>query len=284
MLAATDISFAYGRRTRHGPANRLRQGSGAQEAGHYVLQDYVLQDVSIEVEHGTIVGLLGPNGSGKTTLLRIVAGILPPLSGRVLIGGQPIEQLTRRELARRVAVVPQETHSTFDFSAIDMVLMGRYPHLGPFELEGAADQEIAREAMMATGTAALEGRLFATLSGGEKQRVVIASALAQASEMLLLDEPTAALDLGYQFDIAALLRRLNAERGTTMIVSTHDLNLAAALCEHIVLLKSGRVLARGATKDTLTAENIRWLYDVDADVQFHARAGHLTVVPIARAN
>jgi len=283
MLAATDISFAYGRRTRHGPANRLRQGSGAQEAGHYVLQDYVLQDVSIEVEHGTIVGLLGPNGSGKTTLLRVVAGILPPLSGRVLISGQPIEQLTRRELARRVAVVPQETHSTFDFSVMDMVLMGRYPHLGPFELEGAADQEIAREALMATGTAALETRAFATLSGGEKQRVIIASALAQASEMLLLDEPTAALDLGYQFEIAALLRRLNAERGTTMIVSTHDLNLAAALCEHIVLLKGGRVLAHGPTKDTLTAENIRWLYDVDADVQFHQRAGHLTVVPIARA-
>jgi iron complex transport system ATP-binding protein len=279
MLAATDISFAYGRRTKHGPADRLRQGSGDQEAGHYVLHG-----VSLEVKRGSIVGLLGPNGSGKTTLLRIVAGILPPLAGRVWIGGQLIEQLTRRELARRIAVVPQETHSTFDFSVMDMVLMGRYPHLGPFELEGAADQKIAREALAATGTAALEARLFATLSGGEKQRVIIASALAQASEMLLLDEPTAALDLGYQFEIAALLRRLNAERGTTMIVSTHDLNLAAALCEHIVLLKSGRVLAHGATKDTLTAENIRRLYDVDADVQFHPRAGHLTVVPIARAN
>jgi|KBSSwiStaDraftv2_1062776.scaffolds.fasta_scaffold389348_2 iron complex transport system ATP-binding protein len=259
MLAATDISFSYGRAK-------------------------VLQDVSIAVERGSIVGLLGPNGSGKTTLLRIVAGILPPLSGTVLISGQTIEQLTRRELARRIAVVHQETHSTFDFSVMDMVLMGRYPHLGPFELEGAADQEIAREALTATGTAALEARAFATLSGGEKQRVVIASALAQASEMLLLDEPTAALDLGYQFEIAALLRRLNAERGTTMIVSTHDLNLAAAICEHIVLLKGGRVLAHGATRDTLTADNIRWLYDVDADVQFHERAGHLTVVPIARSH
>src|SRR5207247_4966614 len=133
--------------------------------------------------------------------------VLQPQSGRVWIGGRPIEQLTRRDLARRVAVVPQETHSTFDFSVIDMVLMGRYPHLGPFELEGAADLEIAREALNATGTAALETRPFATLSGGEKQRVVIASALAQASDMLLLDEPTAALDLRYQFEIAALLRR-----------------------------------------------------------------------------
>jgi iron complex transport system ATP-binding protein len=259
MLAATDISFSYGRAK-------------------------VLQDVSIAVARGSIVGLLGPNGSGKTTLLRIVAGILPPLAGTVLVGGQPIEQLTRRELARRIAVVPQETHSTFDFSVMDMVLMGRYPHLGAFELEGAADQDIAREALRATGTAALETRAFATLSGGEKQRVVIASALAQASEMLLLDEPTAALDLGYQCEIAALLRRLNAERRTTMIVSTHDLNLAAAICEHIVLLKDGRVLAHGATRDTLTADSIRWLYDVDADVQFHERAGHLTVVPIARAH
>jgi iron complex transport system ATP-binding protein len=259
MLAATDISFSYGRAK-------------------------VLQDVSIAVARGSIVGLLGPNGSGKTTLLRIVAGILPPLAGTVLVGGQPIEQLTRRELARRIAVVPQETHSTFDFSVMDMVLMGRYPHLGAFELEGAADQDIAREALTATGTAALETRAFATLSGGEKQRVVIASALAQASEMLLLDEPTAALDLGYQCEIAALLRRLNAERRTTMIVSTHDLNLAAAICEHIVLLKDGRVLAHGATRDTLTADSVRWLYDFDADVQFHERAGHLTVVPIARAH
>ena len=270
MLAATDISYSY-------VGSAFRRTPSAQSPR-------VLDHVSIEVERGSIVGLLGPNGSGKTTLLRIVAGILPPLDGRVLIGGRPIEQLTRRELAGRLAVVPQETHSTFDFSVMDMVLMGRYPHLGPFELEGAADQDIAREALMATGTAALEARPFATLSGGEKQRVIIASALAQASEMLLLDEPTAALDLGYQFEIAALLRRLNAERRTTMIVSTHDLNLAAALCEQIVLLKAGRVLARGATKETLTAENIRQLYDIEADVQFHARAGHITVVPIARAN
>jgi iron complex transport system ATP-binding protein len=264
MLSARDLSFAYAR----------RRG----------LDERVLDHVSIEVQRGTVVGLLGPNGSGKTTLLKLVAGVLSPQSGRVEIDGRPIEQLTRRELARRIAVVPQETHSTFDFSVIDMVLMGRYPHLGPFELEGAADQAIAREALAATGTERLESRPFATLSGGEKQRVVIASALAQASDMLLLDEPTAALDLGYQFEITALLRQLNADRQTTMIVSTHDLNLAAALCERVVLLKDGRVIAHGPTRDTLTTENIRLLYDVDADVQFHSRAGHLTVVPIGRAH
>ena len=133
MLKATDLSFSFARRGASGPR--------------------VIDGVSLDVERGTVVGLLGPNGSGKTTLLRILAGVLPPRSGRVLIDGHPIEQLTRRELARRIAVVPQETHSTFDFSVIDMVLMGRYPHLGPFELEGAADQEIARDSLAATGTA-----------------------------------------------------------------------------------------------------------------------------------
>ena len=199
----------------------------------------MLNDVSFDVDRGTIVGLLGPNGSGKTTLVRIMAGMLRPDSGRVTLDGASVSEMPRRDLARRVALVPQETRTTFDFSVIDMVLMGRYPHLGPFELERPADLEIARHALRATGTETLESRTFATLSGGEKQRVVIASALAQASDILLLDEPTAALDLGYQFEIAALLKRLNAEHGTTMVVSTHDLNLAAALCERVVLLKSG---------------------------------------------
>jgi ABC-type cobalamin/Fe3+-siderophores transport system ATPase subunit len=263
MLRARDVSFSYRRRAS---------------------ADRVLDQVSVDIERGTIVGLLGPNGSGKTTLIRIIAGMLRPESGSVALDGRTVSSMARRELARRVAVVPQETHTTFDFSVIDMVLMGRYPHLGPFALEGLADLEIAREALRATGTAALEARSFATLSGGEKQRVVIASALAQASDVLLLDEPTTALDLGYQFEIVALLRRLNSERGTTMVVSTHDLNLAAALCQRIVLLKDGSVIAQGDTATTLTADNIRLLYDVDADVQFHTGAGHLTVVPLARSN
>jgi iron complex transport system ATP-binding protein len=262
MLRATDVSFSYKR-------------------GRHTLR-HVLHEVSFDVDRGTIVGVLGPNGSGKTTLVRIIAGMLRPDSGRVLLDGASVTDLPRRELARRVALVPQETQTTFDFSVIDIVLMGRYPHLGPFELERPDDLEIARNALRATGTETLESRSFATLSGGEKQRVIIAAALAQASDILLLDEPTTALDIGYQFEIATLLKRLNAQHGTTMVVSTHDLNLAAALCERVVLVKAGRVIAHGLTADTLTAHNIRLLYDVDADVQFHARAGHLTVVPLGR--
>src|SRR5712692_10506952 len=224
LLDAQDVSFAYERHARA-----------------------VLDGVSLAVPRGAIVGLLGPNGSGKTTLLRLLSGTLTPARGRIMLDGAPVGALPRRDLARRIAVVPQETHSAFDFSALEIVLMGRYPHLGAFELEGADDLAIARDALAATGTGTLEARRFATLSGGEKQRVVIASALAQASDVLLLDEPTASLDLGFQLEIVGLLARLNRERGVTMVVSTHDLNLAAALCGELVLLKSGRVLARGGT-------------------------------------
>jgi iron complex transport system ATP-binding protein len=243
----------------------------------------VLDDVSLDVERGSIVGLLGPNGSGKTTLLKIAAGMIAPQRGTIEVGGTPIGALSRRDLARRLAVVPQETHAAFDFTVLDIVLMGRYPHLGAFELEGADDVSIAHDALAATGTLGLEQRRFATLSGGEKQRVVIASALAQASDLLLLDEPTASLDVGYQFDVMLLLQRLNGDRGTTMVVSTHDLNFAASLCSRLVLLRGGRVLAQGPTRDVLTAANIRSLYGIDADVRFHDDAKHLTVVPLGRA-
>jgi iron complex transport system ATP-binding protein len=195
-----------------------------------------------------------------------------------------------------MAVVPQETHLAFDYSVMEIVLMGRYPHLGPFELEGPRDLAIARDALAATRSAALEARPFNTLSGGEKQRVIIASALAQLDRraehggpradwgdgLLLLDEPTASLDIGYQLDILALLRQLWADRGVTILVSTHDLNLAAGLCRDMVLLKDGRVLASGPTGAVLTPAHIRALYGVEAEVRLHPAAGHLTVVPIGR--
>jgi iron complex transport system ATP-binding protein len=260
LLEATNLAFAY---------------SGAPR---------VVDGVSLSISRGSIIGLIGPNGSGKTTLIRLLSGTLKPSGGSLALDGTPLAALSRRDLARRLAVVPQDTHVTFDFTAIEIVLMGRYAHLGPFALEGPDDFAIARHALAATGTTALESRQFATLSGGEKQRVVIASALAQASDILLLDEPTTALDVGFQFEITSLLGRLNRERGTTMVVSTHDLNLAATLCTELVLLRAGRVVAQGRTADVLTASNIRELYHVDADVTFHARAGHLTVVPLARAD
>jgi iron complex transport system ATP-binding protein len=238
--------------------------------------------VSLQAGPGSLVGVLGPNGSGKTTLLRILSGTLAPQSGRVTLDGADIGRMSRTAIARRMAIVPQETHLAFDYSVLEIVLMGRYPHLKPFELEGPGDLAIARDALAATGTASLERRAYATLSGGEKQRVIIASALAQAASIMLLDEPTASLDPGYQIEIAALLRRLNEDRGITMIVATHDLNFAASICRHLVLLRAGRVLASGATPAVLTAARVEELYGVEAEVAYHARAGHLTVVPIGR--
>jgi iron complex transport system ATP-binding protein len=165
---------------------------------------------------------------------------------------------------------------------LEMALMGRHPHLGPFQLEGPGDLAIAREALTATGTSSLAERSYMSLSGGEKQRVVIASALTQSPEVLLLDEPTASLDLGYQLEIGLLLRRLNQERSATMVMATHDLNLAASLCDTLVLMRNGRVLASGMTPEVLTSATVRQLYDVEADVRVHELAGHLTVVPLGR--
>ena len=263
MLRADKVSFGY--------------GSSGDTAAR------VLDAVTLELRRGEVLGILGPNGSGKTTLLRLLSGSRRPSSGEVLLEDVPIATLSRRAVAQRIAVVPQETQLAYDYSVMEIVLMGRHPHLGVFELEGPADIDVAREALRATGTEQLETRQFNTLSGGEKQRVVIASALAQSADILLLDEPTASLDLGYQLEIATLLRTLNRERGVTIGISTHDLNLAAAVCNQMVLLHEGRVLASGAAADVLTPSHLRQLYGVTADVHFHTESGHLIVVPIARA-
>lgn len=244
----------------------------------------ILRGVSLHVPAKGLVGVLGPNGSGKTTLLRVLSGALQPSSGTIAFDDQPLRGFATSTLARRLAVVPQETHLAFDYSVLEIVLMGRYPHLGPFEFEGPADIASAHAALTATGTDHLADRTFGTLSGGEKQRVVIASALAQATDVLLLDEPTSSLDLGAQLEIAQLLRTLNETRGVTIVVSTHDLALASGVCRDLLLLRRGGVLAAGATADVLTGPNVRALYDVDADVHRHPETGHLVVVPLHRAS
>ncbi len=242
-----------------------------------------LEDVSLAVAQGSLTGLLGPNGCGKTTLLKLLSGGLRPHAGGVRLAGRPLDRVPRRELAREVAVVPQETPPAFDYSVTEMVLIGHHQHLGRFELEAPADLEEIREALATTGVAHLADRPFSTLSGGEKQRVVIAGALAQAGHILLLDEPTASLDVAYQLEVASLLARLNRTKGATMVLATHDLNLAASLCDTLVLLREGRVLAHGWTSEVLNAAMVRELYGIEADVQFHDGAGHLTVVPVGWA-
>ena len=259
MLSARNVSFGYPR------------------ASHRAVGG-----VSLDVSRGAFVGILGPNGSGKTTLLKLLGGLLTPSTGEVVLEERSLASWTRRELARRVAIVPQELHPAFDYTVLEMALMGRFPHLGAFAVEGPGDIAIAREALEATGAAAFEARRFSTLSGGEKQRVIVAAALAQQADILLLDEPTASLDPGHQLDIAAVLAELNRVRGLTVVVATHDLNLAASMCAELAMMRGGVVIASGATEAVLTGRNLERLYDLDADVRFHERAGRLTVVPIAR--
>ena len=242
----------------------------------------MVDGVSVSLADGALTGILGPNGSGKTTLLRLLSGTRRPTSGRVRLGDRMLDSLSRREVAQHIAVVPQETQLAFEYSALEIVLMGRHPHLGLFTVEGPEDVRIAHAAMASTGTSALADRPFDQLSGGEKQRVVIAAALAQSARLLLLDEPTASLDLGYQLEVSSLLQTLNRDRGVTMAISTHDLNLAASICRELILMRAGKVIAAGPTADVLTPENVRRLYDVDAEVHVNATTGHITVVPVRR--
>jgi iron complex transport system ATP-binding protein len=239
-------------------------------------QPRAIDGVSVSIDAGSVVGVLGPNGSGKTTLIKLLSGGLRAAEGRVTLDNVPIAQLTRTAVARRIAIVPQDTHLAFDYSVLEIVLMGRYPRLGAFEIEGPDDVRCALDALESTGTRELAARPFTTLSGGERQRVIIASALAQLDErftrgvsddetrpILFMDEPTASLDLRYQLELASLLRRLNRERGITIVLSTHDLRLAASISTRVVLLARGRVLSAGTPADVLTANLVGTLYGVD---------------------
>ena len=225
LLEAVDVSFAYDPR---GPA--------------------VVDGVSLAVSRGAIVGLIGPNGSGKTTVLRLLSGTLTPAHGTVRLADLSMGSLSRRELARRIAVVPQETHSAFEFSALEIVMMGRYPHLGPFELEGADDLAIARDALTATGTRALESRPFTTLSGGEKQRVAIARSLAGSPSVILADEPTAALDSENGKGVMALLSEVAKDKGRGILVVTHD-HRTLSYADRLIRIEDGRIVGRARRRN-----------------------------------
>jgi iron complex transport system ATP-binding protein len=266
LLQADNLQFRYARRA---------AGTGWPR-GAPIAPDFVLDDVSVRVPRGSLVGILGPNGSGKTTLLNLLSGALQPIAGRVAIDERPLASIPRRELARRIAVVPQNTHLAFDYTALEIVLMGRYPWMRAFEVEGPDDLASALDALEATGTRHLAARAYPTLSGGEQQRVIIASVLAQldarpragveacpVSSLLFLDEPTASLDLKYQIEIAALVRRLHDTRDITVLLSTHDLRLVATLCTWTILIAGGRVIAEGPPTETMTPPLIGALYDVD---------------------
>lgn len=214
----------------------------------------VLRGVTLSVGEGELVGVIGPNGSGKTTLVRGATRVIEPMAGAVTLMGRPLGLYDRRELARTLAVIPQEGTPIFPFTVLETVLMGRAPWLTPFSFEGEEDLRAAREALHAVGAEDLALRDLSELSGGERQRVVVARALAQGTRVLLADEPTAHLDLKHAVAVFGLLRRLKAERGLGIFVVTHDVNLAALFCDRLVLLGRGSIAAEGAPREVLRAD------------------------------
>jgi iron complex transport system ATP-binding protein len=237
---------------------------------HYYENDgLVLREVSLELGAGELVGLIGPNGSGKTTLLRLLSGLLLPSRGQVYLDGHDVRALDRRQIAQRVAVVPQELVMPFAFSVYEMVMMGRTPHVQPIVGAGPRDRQVVAEKMELTATLDLAERPFGELSGGEKQRVIIAMALAQEPEILLLDEPTVHLDINHQVEILELIRRLNRQESLTVLATMHDLNLAALYFDRLVLLNGGQVVANGSPAEVLRQESIRQVFQADVQVQEH---------------
>ncbi len=245
-----------------------------------------LAALSLGLTPGLFVGVIGPNGSGKSTLVRALSRALKPSGGAVLLdGGDLYAARSARQSAQAIAVVPQDTSVALDFSVRDVVRMGRAPHLPPrpFASEGPADEEIVGDALKAAGIEDLAERAVTTLSGGERQRVLLARALAQQPQVLLLDEPTANLDLRHQSQTLALARRLAHEGGLAVLAVLHDVNLAASYCDHLVLLTHGVIAASGTPADVLTAENIAEVYGARVWVRPHPLTGRPLVLPLPEA-
>ncbi|HDN68042.1 ABC transporter [ANME-1 cluster archaeon ex4572_4] len=239
----------------------------------------VLEGVDFKAQQGEFLGVVGPNGSGKTTLLRAVSRILKPRVGTVLLNGSNVLEMKDKEFSRNFAAVPQDTTINFEFSALDIVLMGRNPHLGRLELESERDIEIARRSMKLTNCWHLAERPVTELSGGERQLVIIARALTQQPKVLLLDEPTSHLDINYQIEIMQLLRRLTLDEGLIVVAVIHDLNLAAIFCDRLALLHKGRIAALGTQEEVLTAENIKRIFGANVVVSRLPQTNQCYILP-----
>jgi len=235
----------------------------------------IISDVDISVPDSAFVGLLGPNGSGKSTLLKAVYRVHRPASGAVLLDGADLLSMRPKQAARRLAVVAQETTVEFDFTVMEMVMIGRTPHKSAFERDNDTDRNIARRAIDRVGCGHLAHRSFNTLSGGEKQRALIARAVAQGADHLILDEPTNHLDIRYQIEVLQLVTGL----GVTVLAALHDLSLAALFCDTVYLIADGRIVTGGRPSAVITAETVRHAYGADVLVIEHPETGTPHLIP-----
>jgi len=235
--------------------------------------DWVLKNLSFETREGEFLGIIGPNGSGKTTLLKIIDGISMPQRGSTSINGINIRKIKRYDIAKIIAVVPQDSPMIFSFTVREVVLMGRAPHLGRLRFEGKTDFEIVHKAMEMTDILPFAARSINELSGGEKQRVLIARALAQQPQIILLDESTAFLDIKHQIAFFDLIKNLNKEEGLTVITVTHDINLASLFCDRVMLLNEGIIHCIGTPDEVITESNIKEVYETDVLVDENPLTG-----------
>jgi len=241
---------------------------------------YILDNISFNIRKGSFVSILGPNGAGKSTLINIISKVLKDFKGSVSIEGKDLKLMTSREVAQNMAVVPQYTNPSFGFTVEEMVMMGRHPYISRFGGEGPEDYRVVREVMKKTSITQFANRRFTQLSGGEKQRVVIAQALAQESPILLLDEPTSHLDINFQIELMNLFSRLNREEGKTIVGVSHDINLAIQNSSQIMLLKDGSIFGFDEPEKIINRQNLKSVFHSDIFVGKNPVTQKIYVSPV----
>ena len=256
----------------------------AEQVSFAYSKDYgpVLSNINLKIESGQMVGVVGPNGSGKTTFLRLASGVLHPTQGKILLDGAVLKGLSRNTIAQRVAMVPQYFYMPFSFTVAEVVMMGRTPFIKLLGGEKEHDRDAVHQSMKSTGVSEFESRVFNDLSGGERQRAILALAMAQEPKLLLLDEPTAHLDINHQIELLQLVRKLNLEQGITIAAVMHDLNLASLYFDRLVILKDGTVFADGSPEQVLTADIIQEVYGTPVHVTSHPTTGTPYIITLPK--
>lgn len=241
-----------------------------------------LSGINIKIEKGDFLVIMGPNGSGKTTLMGLISGVRNPDGGEVFLEGKPIASMNRKEIAKKIAYLPQQINIDFPFTVRQIVLMGRFAYLRGLGIEGRQDMEIAHKAMEMTGVIHLADRLIHQLSGGERQRVFIAQAITAEPEILMLDEPISSLDVKFQVQIMDLLKSLNEEKGITIITTLHDLNFAGFYAKNLMLLKEGITQSVGTSGEVINKESIRHVFDVEVELHKYSDDMNPIIIPFGR--
>lgn len=242
----------------------------------------VLKDISFNIKEGEFISIIGPNGSGKSTLLKTLNNIYTPNKGNVYLFGKKIQKIKRRDIAKNISLVPQETYINYEFTVEDIVSMGRHPYKRRFEKEDEKDKRIIKEALKMTSTYSLRNSLITEISGGERQRVIIAKALAQDSSIILLDEPTSSLDINHQIEVLEILKDLNKNKNTTVIIVLHDINIAARYSDKIVFLDKGQIISKGTPEEVVTEKNIKKAYDMDIYLEINKHTNSPYLIPLIK--